>query len=584
MQTQVEEIKNKIDIVNFIGQYVEVKKAGRNFKANCPFHQEKTPSFVISPDRQIWRCFGTCGEGGDVISFLMKMDNLTFYEALKELADRVGIKLESVQYDDKEWSRKELLYQINHAAQKFYSFLLSSEKYGKIAHDYVINRGLNPKIVNTFELGYAPHSWNSLLNYLLKKGFQKQDIVATGLAIMNDQGRVYDRFRSRLMFPLKDHRGNVIGFSGRLLGDSQKEAKYVNTPETEIYHKRETLYGIHLTKESIRKNQNAYVVEGEFDVITPYQHGVDNVVAIKGAAFTKDQLMLLGRYTKRITLALDGDEAGIEAMKRGIRTAEALDFEVYVAMFQDGKDPDEAIKHDFGQFKKDIKSSVPIYDFLIQNLQRKYPEQTAFQKKKIGEELVPFIRDIENPIVQSHYTKVVADMLDVSEGSMYRAMRGGAQLKARAKPEDSKKIEKHFSRSELVQRFFLAYLLQQQTLDETLAKSLDDLLSRDFTIPSFGHLFDAYRTEIQKHTPFSYAAFVPTLSSELQSVADELFLFVSALSPDEQPNIVKMAYEIKSNSLQVQINALMESSNEEDEKRLTQLSQEYTKYRKLRDA
>jgi len=518
-----------------------------------------------------------------VISFLMKMDNLTFYEALKELADRVGVKLESVQYDDKEWSRKELLYGINHAAQKFFSFLLSSEKYGKVAHDYVTNRGLNPKIVQTFELGYAPHSWNSLLNYLLKKGFQTQDIVATGLAILNEQGRVYDRFRNRLMFPLKDHRGNVIGFSGRLLGDSQKEAKYVNTPETEAYHKRETLYGIHLTKDSIRKNQNAFVVEGEFDVITPYQHGVDNVVAIKGAAFTKEQLMLLGRYTKRITLALDGDEAGVEAMKRGIKIAEALDFEVYVAMFQDGKDPDEAIKHDFGQFKKDIKSAVPIYDFLIQNLQRKYPEQTAFQKKKIGEELIPFIRDIENPIVQSHYTKVVADMLDVSEGSMYRAMRAGTQLKPRSKPEEAKKMEQHFSRSELVQRFFLSYLLQQQTLDKDLAQSLEELDQTDFSIPSFGHLFDAYRTKMQNHTPFSYQDFVSILSPELQSVADELFLFVSALSPDEQPNIVKMAYEIKTNSIQSQINALMESSHPEDDERLSRLSQEYTRYRKLKD-
>lgn len=343
MSNQVEDIKQRIDIVEYIGRYVDLKKSGRNFKGICPFHQEKSPSFVVSPDRQIWHCFGTCGVGGDVISFLMKWENLSFYEALKELADSVGIKLDDVQYDDKQFARKQKLYEINLQALKFYSYLLQETKFGDKAREYLENRGTNEKIIKTFELGYAPSSWDSLIKYLQKKGHSVGDIIDTGLALPGRSGKPYDRFRHRLMFPLKDAKGNVVGFSGRLLDPDKKEAKYVNTPETEIYHKRENLFGIHLVKDDIRKSENVYVVEGEFDMITPFQHGISNIVAIKGAAFTDEQLGILKRYTKRITLALDMDEAGVEAMKRGIRSAEKQDFEIYVAQFTHGKDPDESL-------------------------------------------------------------------------------------------------------------------------------------------------------------------------------------------------------------------------------------------------
>jgi len=286
MNDQTEEIKEKIDIVEYIGQFVKLTKAGRNFKGLCPFHQEKTPSFVVSPDRQIWHCFGTCGVGGDVISFLMKWENLTFYEALKELAEKAGVKLESGNFEDTKWDQKEKLYAINRATLKYYQYLLAKTSYGAAAREYLQKRKLDERIINTFELGYAPSSWDSLSKYLQKKSFSLQDIAASGLIIFKNQRHGYDRFRNRIMFPLRDARDNVVGFSGRLLKDDARSAKYVNTPETDVYHKRNHLYGINKTKEAIRKRDNVIVVEGEFDLITPYQYGVENIVAIKGAALT----------------------------------------------------------------------------------------------------------------------------------------------------------------------------------------------------------------------------------------------------------------------------------------------------------
>jgi len=576
---QVEEIKEKLDVVEYVGRFVALKKSGRNFKGLCPFHQEKSPSFVVSPDRQIWHCFGTCGVGGDVISFLMKWENLTFYEALRELAELVGVKLDDAPYDDALWQRKELLYSINNLALKYYSYLLHKTSFGKEAREYLVNRGTNEKIMKTFELGYAPASWDSLLKFLQKKGHTTENIIATGLAISGRGGSAYDRFRHRLMFPLKDAKGNVVGFSGRLLDSKKKEAKYVNTPETEIYHKRENLFGINLTKDEIRKAENVYVVEGEFDLITPYQHGISNVVAIKGAAFTDEQLAVLKRYTKRLTLALDMDEAGVEAMKRGIKSAEKQDFEIYVAQFTHGKDPDESVTLNAIQFKKDLKNAVPIYDFLIADIQRTYPEKNSFQKKKIGDDLMPFIRDITNPIVQSHYVKHIAGLLEVSESSVYRLMRSSGK-QAFTKKKVVSSPESVYSRLELVQRFFLSYLLQQTDLGEEVHESCTVLSPEDFTIPSFAHVFEKYQDLVHKTSTFEYTSFARALPPETQSVADELFMF-NAISPDgEKPDLLKSAYEIKMHHVQKEMDTLMQRENVEDEVKLSALSKEYTELRK----
>jgi len=573
MNDQTDEIKEKIDIVEYVGQFVKLTKAGRNFKGLCPFHQEKTSSFVVSPDRQIWHCFGTCGVGGDVISFLMKWENLTFYEALKELAEKTGVKLENGNFDDTKWDQKEKLYAINRATLKYYQYLLAKTSYGAAAREYLRARKLNDKIINTFELGYAPSSWDSLSKYLQKKSFSLQDIAASGLIILKNQTHGYDRFRNRIMFPLRDARENVVGFSGRLLKEDARAAKYVNTPETDVYHKRDHLFGINKTKESIRKLDNVIVVEGEFDLITPYQYGVENIVAIKGAALTEGQLNIIKRYTKRLTLALDTDAAGVEAMKRGITLAEKMDFEIHIVEFSKGKDPDEAIRADKVQFLKDVKKARPIYDFLIDSAKKKYPEDTSFHKKQIGNEVAPFIKMISNPIVRSHYIRSLAGILNVQEESVERLLRK-QEFHAKTNYASKKKETTSISRSELVQKYLLSFLLQHKKLADIFSSENMVLEKEFFKIPSYASIFEKlkeYISDIKEE--FDYTKFVGLLPAQTQSVADELFLFASDLPDMDDRSFYKLGFELGIDELKKSMQTMLKESDTPDDAKLSALSE-----------
>jgi DNA primase len=314
MADQREEIKQKIDIVDLISEYVPLKKIGRNLKANCPFHSEKTPSFYVSPERQIWHCFG-CNLGGDVYSFLMQIENIEFVEALRILAKKAGVALtEFVPTQTSEL--KDRLYEINHLAAEFFNYILTSHLLGKEALSYVSGRGVTKDSISAFKIGYAPKSWDSLLRFLRdKKGYKESEIEQAGLAVRSERGSYYDRFRGRLMFSLRDIRGNVVGFSGRVLDPEAKEAKYINSPETPIYIKGNLLYGLEVTKGVIRKEGTAVVVEGELDLISSYQAGVANVCAIKGSALTDAQVKLLKRIAGTIILSLDADLAGDAAAR-----------------------------------------------------------------------------------------------------------------------------------------------------------------------------------------------------------------------------------------------------------------------------
>jgi DNA primase len=292
----VEQIKAKIDIVTLTSEYLELRKSGRNYKGLCPFHGEKTPSFYVSPERGTWHCFG-CHEGGDVITFLQKWENIEFIEALKILADKVGVTLSGFTPTES-FSQKEKIIAINHLASEFYHYLLMTHPVGKNALEYLKSRHIKPETMKTFALGYSPNSWDNLKKFLNKKGYDNEDLVTAGLVIRSERGTYYDRFRGRVMFALRDSRGNTIGFSGRVLpGSDEKSAKYINSPETPVYIKGHTLYGLDISKEAIKKEKYAVVVEGEVDLIASFQSGITNVVAIKGSAFTAEQVVLLKRYT-----------------------------------------------------------------------------------------------------------------------------------------------------------------------------------------------------------------------------------------------------------------------------------------------
>lgn len=569
MESPVEEVKKRIDIVDFIGAFISLKKTGRNFKALCPFHQEKTPSFIISAERQIWHCFGACGEGGDVIKFLMKWENLTFFEALKELADKVGIKLQKVSFEDKIWQKRQRFFQMNLLAGEFFQYVLTKTKFGIKALDYLKSREIQPPIIKTFQLGYAPASWRSLLRFLKNKKYEEEEMLENGLLVKNEKGGYYDRFRGRLMFPIKDTRGNVIGFSGRIIDQSSERGKYINTPETPIYHKRETLFGIHLAKESIKKEGNVFIVEGEFDTILPYQHGFSNFVAIKGSVLTREQLMLLKHYTGKITLTLDTDAAGEEAVKRGIEEAERLEFDIGVVNLDFAKDPDEAVRKDRLKFKSIIEKPLPIYDFIIDLAKKRYPEDNPFNKKKIGEEVIPFVERIRNNIVQSHYVKKLAELLNVNEASIYSLIKKLYSKKRQAIIFSSaKKNLSSISREFLLQRYILSFLFQSENPYQIAEVVFSILTPTDFTHISYQKICQLF-LEIKKNHPqgFDFKQFMLKLPTELQSVFDEIYLFASTDPNLGNEKIDKLSCEIKKYALKRSIGGILSANYEEGDKK-----------------
>ncbi len=579
--TAIDEIKKKIDIVDFIGSYVSVKKAGRNYKACCPFHSEKTPSFVISPDRQIWHCFGACNDGGDIVKFLMKLDGLTFYEALKILAEKAGVKLDNNEFKDKQWTEKEKLYKINNLANDYYHYILTKHEIGKTSKKYLDERKINNKIIDTFSLGYSPSSWDSLLNFLKKKGFNEQDILKTGLIVKSEKGKYFDRFRKRLMFPLKDINNNILGFSGRIIENDPKEAKYINTPETEIYHKRETLFGINLTKDNIRKSNSVIITEGEFDMISCFMHGIDNVVAVKGAAVTKEQLRLIKRYTNRLILCLDADVSGNETTKRAIIDAEELEFEITVLRIDFAKDPDEALKKDPIKFKQQIKKAIPIYDFIINSAIEKNQDNNAFAKKKIADEVVPFLNYIKNPIVKSYYVKKIADLLEVENKDVERLIyeKNKKIFSYEKKYVAFKKSNDKMERQEMLEKFMLNSIFLNENPFSFFDKYKNYLSDQDFYYLNHQKLFENF-IEYQKieKNKFDSNQFINFLPKELVDTFDKIILFdIEYFEGDlKNLNFEKIIFEIKKNTLKKKINEIAKKNDQNDDeiKMIQDLSQQ----------
>ena len=577
MENQIDEIKRKIDIAEFIGSFITLKKAGRNFKAVCPFHQEKSPSFVVSPDRGIWHCFGACGEGGDAIKFLMKWENITFIEALKELAKKTGVKLtlNKIGVEDKIWQKKERYLGMNQLAGEFFHYVFSKTDFGKKARDYLKTRLLNQSIIDKFELGYSPSSWDSLKLFLKKKKYEEEEMLENGLLVRSERGSYYDRFRGRLMFPLKDSRNNILGFSGRILEGNEKEAKYVNTPETPIYHKRECLFGINLAIEEIKKQKNVYIVEGELDMIMPYQHGYSNFVAIKGTALTNEQLKLLKRYTDKITLMMDADVAGIESIKRGIDEAEKFDFEIRVVTIDFAKDPDEALRKDPDKFKKLISKPIPIYDFLIEAAQKKYPEESAFSKKKIGEEIIPMIEKITNPIVRTFYIKKLAGVLEISENTVENLI---GQLKRKKNQISLNKIKyskpTEDSRELTINKYVLSVLFQSEDAS-TIYKNVFEILKPEYFLHlSYEKISLLFFKEMEKDTKFNINEFGKKLPNELRPIFDEIFLFASTDHNLSNESLDRLIQEIKKYYFKREIKKILaEEETEDKKKQLKKLSE-----------
>lgn len=432
MAGDIEEIKSRLNIVDVLGEYIRLERAGANYRANCPFHNEKTPSFMVSEDKQIWHCFG-CQKGGDIFGFVMEIEGLEFREALKLLAEKAGVELKKT--DPRQAEQKNKTLDILELATKFYQAHLLQTAAGKKIADYLHGRGLNDESIKDFRLGYAPDGWKNTLNFLLKKGFTQEEIAKTGLLVesqKNQAERYYDRFRDRVMFPIMDTNGKVVGYSARVApGGSESQAKYVNTPETEVYHKSRILYGINRAKGEIRQAGSVLLVEGNMDVVAAHQAGLKNTVAVSGTALTPEHLNIIKRYTDDIRMCFDMDDAGELATKKSIKLCFEKEANVQVVQLPGEKDAADLAKNDPDALREAVRQAKPAMEYFFENVFAKYDKEKVEDKKMIAEELLEMIGYLANDIEKNHWLKKLADGLDIESGILTDTLKK-ASLRERA--------------------------------------------------------------------------------------------------------------------------------------------------------
>lgn len=409
----IEEIKQRLDIIDVLSEYLQMKRAGGNYRALCPFHHEKTPSFMVSKEKQIWHCFG-CSRGGDIFAFIQEMEGMEFPEALRVLAKRANVEL--VRQDPALVNKKTRMLDALKASAEWFGKQLSMNMEAK---NYLANRKVSEETKEDFNLGFALETWDGLNKYLLGRGFTEDEIFQAGMSIKKEKGvGYYDRFRGRVMFPIKDVHASIVGFTGRLLKeDSEKRmGKYINTPQTMVYDKSQVIYGLDKAKQEIKRLGATIMVEGNMDVVTAHQAGFRNVVASSGTALTERQVLLLKRYSPNLIISFDMDAAGKEAAKRGIDTAMQLEMNIKVlSLPKEFKDPDEAIKKDPHIFKEAVRNAQSIMDYYFQSARQGVDAKQVAGKKKIAMELLPVIAKIGDPIEQTHYLQKLGEIINVPE-------------------------------------------------------------------------------------------------------------------------------------------------------------------------
>lgn len=543
-----EEIKQRLNIVEIIQEYTPLKKSGANWKTLCPFHSEKTPSFMVSEDKQIFKCFG-CGEGGDIFSFVMKIEGIEFPDALRLLAKKAGVVLK--RQDAKLQTKRSKLLEILDLASKFYHKALLESKSGKIARDYLKERKVEDITQDEFRLGFAPDSWDALSLFLKRKGFRDDEILESGLVVRKEtpmsnsqfpMSNYYDRFRNRLVFPICDVHGSVIGFGGRVLPENKESseitvAKYINTPQTLIYDKSRVLYGLDKAKTEIRKNKLAVIVEGYMDVIASHQAGIKNVVASSGTALTPFQIELIKRYTENVVLAFDMDVAGDSATKRGIDRAIEAGLNVKILQLPEGKDPDECIKKDKKIWIESIAKASSIMDYYFENTFLNLDLTKVEGKKEAAKVLLPQIKIIPNKIEQAHYLQKLAQKLKVDEKILAEVLAGQKTKEIGKKKEgDEPALIKKDKNEILSERLFGLILSYPRFLDYFTKDFNLQYLPQKFA-PLYTKLIDYYN---KKKENFELSDFLQKLNNEDQKLAFQAKEFLLYFEKDQEEKSLKI--------------------------------------------
>jgi len=474
----VEEVRNRLAIEDVIGEYVQLKRAGRNWRGLSPFSNEKSPSFMVSPEKQIWHDFSS-GKGGNMFSFVMEVEGLDFKGALELLARKAGIDIEQYRSSSSRGGPdKEKLYTIIEAASRFYQVQFSQNK---TALEYVFKkRQFTKETALEWRIGYSPNNGSSLLEFLKTKNFTEDEIKQAGLTSQSYKGGLQDMFRGRLMIPLQDAQGRVIGFTARLLIDDPNAPKYINTPQTVLYDKSRHIYGLHLAKESIRKSKFAVLVEGNLDVISSHQAGIKQVVATAGTALTEPNLKALSRFTGDIRLSFDADKAGVAATERAIPIASRVKVSLSIIDIPSGKDPDELIKQDPKLWEKAIGKNKYALDWLTDLYAKKLDLKSAVGKREFSDVLLPVVRALADPVERDHYLTSISETIGVSKEALTQKYTKTTSEEAPARQRRVKvepaKLDKIAIENQKTQNNFLSLMLMRPTLREFLAIITDEMM------------------------------------------------------------------------------------------------------------
>ncbi len=495
----IDEVKSRCDLVDIAGEQINLEKKGSNYVGLCPFHSEKTPSFSLSREKQLYHCFG-CGASGDLFAFVMNTENITFPDAVRAMAAKAGLKIPEEKAENKEVdSAKEKYYQLHQSALRFYSYILQKRPEGRKALQYLKKRGITDSSIEFFGIGYAPAAWDSLYKKAIQKGYSPHDLIAAGLVGNSSDGnRFFDRFRDRIMFPIEDIRGRVIGFGGRIMVEKPREPKYLNSPATLIFDKRKVLYGIHAALANIRKEKRALVVEGYTDVILLHQEGFKNVVASMGTALNPLQARLLRAQAEEVVIAYDADVAGAAAAERGLFILKDTGCSVKVAAFPAGHDPDSFIREKGKKsFQELLENAEPLLQYRIRIIKEKYNLNQPEGKLLFVKEVMSVIHSVENVLERDEYLKKLAEETDISEKALRTELRKYGKAQTNKEPDTVDKSGGAEDDSELRQseihpaeKVILSLLFSYEGLYKTIIEKIND----DIFSPDVAKIIDACRT------------------------------------------------------------------------------------------
>lgn len=562
----IEEIKSRSDIVKVISDYIKVQQSGINYKGLCPFHGEKTPSFYINTSKQIYKCFG-CGEGGDVINFIMKIENLEFMDAVKLLAKDCGIEI-NTNMDEQSKIRMEKVKKIQdintEAARYYFSNLIKEKNYG---YEYLRRRGLDDKIIKKFGLGYAPKAWTNLMEYLISKGYDKETLVECGLVTYKKDGnKYYDRFINRVIFPIFDYRGNVIGFGGRVLDDSLP--KYLNSPDTLAFNKKYNLYGLNFARKNIT-DRTVILVEGYMDLISLYQYGIRNVCATLGTALTIDQGNLLKRYVDTVVISYDSDDAGVKATLRAIDILTSVGINVKVLNLKDVKDPDEFIrKYGLEGYQKSIADAVHYIRYKIVKCKENYDLSKDEQRLKFTKESTKIIKGLKSPVDIDYYINFLSSESKISVESLKKEVYGKSyksNYNPKLKNDRHVQIDKDAYKrptiinngNEIIEKTLIRLLLEEKEIRRLLILKLDE---NDFTLNENKEIlkFIIKNEEMDKITIDK----LKSLNLSEDYLLNLYSMKIENINVNDKKSIEEIVKQIKRNKLQNDIDNLLKKQKE----------------------